>query len=52
MGTTMGDIAVAVKKRIIPRSPGIMESTVRFLPMEKERNRKTGNRNPKRKQRN
>jgi hypothetical protein len=47
MGTTMGDIAVAVKKRIIPRSPGIMESTVRFLPMEKERNRKTGNRMPK-----
>jgi hypothetical protein len=46
-GTTMGDIAVAVKKRIIPNSPGIMNSTVRCLPIRKERNRKTGNSKPK-----
>jgi hypothetical protein len=46
-GTTMGDIAVAVKKRIMPSSPGIMKSTVRCLPIRKERNRKTGNSKPK-----
>ncbi len=46
-GTTIGDIEVAVKKRIIPKSPGIMKSTVRFLPMLKDRKRKTGKRIPK-----
>jgi hypothetical protein len=46
-GTTTGDIEVAVKKRIIPRNPGIIKSRVIFLPMLKERNRKTGKRRPK-----
>lgn len=46
-GTTIGDIAVAVKKRIIPNNPGIIKSTVRCLPIRKERNRKTGNSKPK-----
>ena len=46
-GTTIGDMAVAVKKRIIPRRPGIMKATVRFLPMVKARKRKTGKRRPK-----
>jgi len=46
-GATAGEMAVAVKKRIIPRSPGIMESRLRFLPMAKERNRNTGKRIPK-----
>jgi hypothetical protein len=36
-----------VKKRIMPRSPGIMKSTDRFLPMVKDRNRNTGKRTPK-----
>jgi hypothetical protein len=46
-GTTMGDIEVAVKKRTIPRSPGIMKSTDRCLPIVKARNRKTGKSTPK-----
>jgi hypothetical protein len=46
-GTTIGDIEVAVKNRIMPRSPGIMKSTDMCLPMVKERNKKTGKRTPK-----
>jgi hypothetical protein len=46
-GTTIGEIEVAVKKRITPRSPGIMKSIVMCLPMVKDRNRKTGKRTPK-----
>jgi len=46
-GTTIGEMEVAVKKRIIPRSPGIMKSTDRCLPIVKDRNRKTGKRTPK-----
>jgi hypothetical protein len=46
-GTTIGEIEVAVKKRIIPRNPGIMKLRVMFLPMVKDRNRKTGKRTPK-----
>lgn len=38
---------VAVKKRIIPRSPGSMKSIDMCRPMLKERNRKTGKRTPK-----
>ena len=45
-GATAGDMAVAVKKRIIPRSPGIMKSIAKFLPITKERNRKAGKRMP------
>jgi hypothetical protein len=43
----MGETEVAVKKRIMPRSPGIMKSIDSCLPMVKERNRKTGKRTPK-----
>lgn len=46
-GTTMGDTEVAVKKSIMPRSPGIMKSADICLPMVKERNRKMGKRMPK-----
>jgi hypothetical protein len=46
-GTTIGDIAVAVKKRIMPNKPGIIKSIVRFLPIVKERNRKIGKSTPK-----
>ena len=46
-GTTIGDIEVAVKKRIIPKSPGIMKSMENCLPMVKERNKKMGKRTPK-----
>ena len=46
-GTTIGDIEVAVKKRIIPKSPGIIKSIENCLPMVKERNKKIGKRTPK-----
>jgi hypothetical protein len=46
-GTTTGDIAVAAKKRDIPRSPGIAKSAEKCLPMIKARNRKMGRRTPK-----
>ncbi len=46
-GATIGDIEVAVKKRIIPKSPGIMKSMVMCRLMVKERNKKTGKRIPK-----
>jgi len=46
-GATAGEIAVAAKKRIIPRSPGIMKSRLKFLPIAKERNRNAGKRMPK-----
>lgn len=46
-GITMGETEVAVKNKIMPRSPGIMKSADRCPPMVKERNRKTGNRTPK-----
>jgi hypothetical protein len=46
-GITIGDTEVAVKKRTIPSSPGIMKSTDNCLPMVKARNRKTGKRTPK-----
>jgi hypothetical protein len=46
-GATAGEMAVAVKKRIIPSSPGIMKSKLIFLPITKERKRKTGNKMPK-----
>ena len=45
-GTTIGDIEVAVKKRIIPKSPGIIKSTENCLPIVKERNKKMGKRIP------
>lgn len=47
-GATTGDMAVAVKNSIIPRSPGITKSIVRFLPIMKERNRNTGKMMPDR----
>jgi hypothetical protein len=46
-GATAGEIAVAVKKRIIPKRPGIMKSRLRFLPMAKDRNKNKGRRIPK-----
>jgi hypothetical protein len=46
-GMTIGEIEVAVKNRIIPKSPGIIKSTVTCLPMVKDRNRKMGKRSPK-----
>ena len=46
-GATAGEIAVAVKKRTIPRRPGSMKSRLRFLPMAKERNKNSGKRMPK-----
>ena len=41
-GVTTGDIAVEVKNRTIPKSPGITKVRVRSLPIIKERKRKTG----------
>ena len=46
-GATAGDIAVAVKKRIIPKSPGIINSMVMFRPTAKAKNRKARKRIPK-----
>jgi hypothetical protein len=45
-GATAGDIEVAVKKSTMPSSPGIRNSTVRFLPTAKDKNRKMGKRIP------
>jgi len=45
-GATAGDMEVAVKKSTMPSSPGIRNSTVRFLPTAKDRNRKMGKRIP------
>ena len=41
-GATAGDMAVAVKKRIIPKSPGMVKLRVSCLPIIKARKRKTG----------
>lgn len=46
-GTTMGDIAVAVKKRIMPNNPGIMNSILRSRPMIKAKNINPGKSKPK-----
>jgi hypothetical protein len=45
-GTTIGDTEVAVKKRIIPRRPGSMNSIESCLPIVKERNKKMGKSTP------
>jgi len=42
-GIIAGEIAVEVKKRVIPSSPGIKKLRLSSLPIMKERNKKIGN---------